>query len=129
MPIYYTVIEKGTPGVPGGGEKRYYANTITAGETGMEEIVRRIEMNSTLSGGDIYGVNHAMTDVIAEELADGQIVRIYGLGSFRVSLSSSGHRTEEEVGDASILGTRILYRPGPKLLRMQRTLSFKKVPG
>ena len=60
-------------------------------------------------------------------LADGRIVRLDALGSMQVSLSSEGFETEEEVSGAAIRSGRVLFRPGPKLRNMLKTLSFKKV--
>ena len=127
MPIKYRVIQRGQPGVAGGGVKKFYATPITEGESSIEDLTTDIERMSTISGADIRGVLYALVDVITQRLSDGRIVRLDALGSMQVSMSSEGFETEEEVNGAAIRSTRVLFRPGPKLKNMLRTLSFKKV--
>jgi hypothetical protein len=62
MAIRYNVIERGTPGVAGGGEKKYYATANITGETTLEGITKTIEKISTVSGADIRAVLYAMVD-------------------------------------------------------------------
>tara|TARA_B100000378_G_C17979510_1_gene390030 strand:+ start:805 stop:936 length:132 start_codon:yes stop_codon:yes gene_type:complete len=42
MSIPYHVIEKGQPGVAGGGTRKFYAQTISTGEVNIEEITHRV---------------------------------------------------------------------------------------
>ena len=126
MAIKYNVIEKGEPGVKGGGTKRFYASAITAGESDIEVLTSRIEKISTVSGADIRAVLYALVDVMTDELAEGRIVRLGELGNMRVSLSSEGMAKPEEVTAANITNTRILFAPGNMLKNMLKTLTFQK---
>ena len=129
MPISYSIVERGTPGVAGGGgEKKFYANAKMTGEVSIQTLISRIEKISTVSGADIRAVLYALTDVVPEEMAAGNVVKIGELGHFRVSLSSEGHETAEEVNEASIKKSRVIFTPGPKFRQMLKTLSYKKLP-
>lgn len=127
MSIKYRVIERGEPGVAGGGTKKFYANTVTQGELDIEELTERIEKISTVSGADIRAVLYALVDVIPTELDQGRIVRLGDVGSMRVSISSRGETTAEEVSSASIRGGKIIFSPGRKLKRMLNNLEYSKV--
>jgi len=43
MAIKFKVIERGQPGVPGGGEKKFYATAVMAGELSLAELTKAIE--------------------------------------------------------------------------------------
>ena len=106
MSISFNVIEKGQPGVVGGGEKKFYANTVTVGEINVEGITKKVEKISTVSGADIRAVIYATVDVMIDELSEGRIVRLGDLGDLRVSISSEGLATAEEVSSNSIEGQK-----------------------
>ena len=115
MSIKYNIIEKGQPGVVGGGEKKFYASTVSNGEMTLNKLTKTIEKISTVSGADIRAVVYAMVDVMKDALADGQIVRLGDLGSLRISLSSQPEDTAEAVNASSIKGAKTVFTPGKEL--------------
>lgn len=127
MAISYRVIQKPQPGVPGGGDMKWYASTALNGETDIKQLIKRIEKISTMSGGDIQGVIYSLVDVIIDELAAGNIVRLGELGDLRVSISSMGHESEDEVSANSIRRSRINFRPGTRLREMLNNLIYNRV--
>lgn len=48
MAINFKVIERGQPGVPGGGEKKFYASAVMAGELSLAELTKAIEKKKLL---------------------------------------------------------------------------------
>lgn len=64
MAIKFNVIERGEPGVTGGGTKKYYASTKSSGEMTLNKLTNSIEKVSTVSGADIRAVLYAMVDVM-----------------------------------------------------------------
>lgn len=126
MSIKYHIIQKGTPGVEGGGEKKFYASNKVTGQAGIDELTERIEKISTVSGSDIRAVLYGLADVVPSLLKDGLSVNISDLGYFRVSISSDPSDTEEEVNKTNIRGARILFRPGDKFKEMLQTLKYQK---
>ena len=126
MSVKYKVIEKGQPGVAGGGVKKYYATSVFTGEKNLEQLTKGIEKISTVSGADIRAVLYAMVDVITEELSDSQIVRLGELGSLRLNVSSDGKDTSKDVSATAIRSTKLVFTPGKKLKEMQQTLKFEK---
>lgn len=66
MPIKYNVIERGEPGVVGGGTKKWYAVINNDGELTVDDLVKQIEKFSALSEADIRGVIIALENVMQE---------------------------------------------------------------
>lgn len=125
MAIKYNIIQRGTPGVVGGGEKKYYASNIVTGNAGIEELTRQIEKISTVSGIDIRAVLYGLSDVVPELLKQGFSVNLADLGSFRISISSLPSDTEEDVSAHNVRKSKILFRPGEKFTEVLKTLKFE----
>ena len=126
MPIKFKVVEKGQPGVVGGGEKKFYASMVNSGEMSLEQLTTAIEKISTVSGADIRAVLYAMVDVAVENLSNGQIVRFGDLGSFRMTLSSEGRSTEPEVNAGTIKKASVIFTPGTRIKSMLAGVKFQK---
>ncbi|MRI62554.1 HU family DNA-binding protein [Ornithobacterium rhinotracheale] len=127
MPIKYKVIQKGHPGVAGGGEKKYYASANLVGEKTLAGLTKEIEKISTVSGADIRAVLYALVDVMQTSLEEGNAVRLGELGSMRVSISSEGKSTADEVTAASIKGAKVIFTPGKDLKKMLNNLTYEKL--
>ena len=126
MAIKFKVIERGQPGITGGGEKKYYASPVTNGELNLADLTTAVEKICTVSGADIRAVLYAMVDVSIDNLARGTIVRLGDLGSLRVSLSSRGEATTEEVSSSSIKSVGIIFTPGTRIKETLETVKFQK---
>jgi len=126
MTISFKVIERGRPGVVGGGEKKFYASNMVNGNSDIEELTEGIEKISTVSGADIRAVLYALTDVIPSMLADGKSVRLGEIGNFRVSISSEGLEKVEDVNANCIKRSKIIFTPGKKLKGMLGNLKYRK---
>lgn len=126
MSIKYTVVERGEPGVTGGGTKKWYAQIKTDGELSIDQLVEEIEKFSALSEADIRGVIIALENVIQKQLANGKIIRLDKLGSFYPSLSSGPSVTENEFHAGLIKGAKVNYRPGKRIDDALKTVTFIK---
>lgn len=126
MSIKYTVIERGEPGVAGGGTKKWYAVIRNDGEVTIDDLVGEIEKFSSLSESDIRAVIIALENVIQKKLTDGKIIRLDKLGSFYPSLSSSGADSEEKFNVSLIKGAKVNYRPGKRINDALSTATFTK---
>lgn len=126
MSIKYTLIERGEPGVVGGGTKKWYAVIKNDGEVTIDNLVEEIEKFSSLSESDIRGVIIALENVIQKKLIDGKIIRLDKLGSFYPSLSSGGAETEEKFNVSLIKGAKVNYRPGKRINDALSTATFTK---
>lgn len=127
MAIKFKTIQRGRPGVVGGGEKKYYASANVTGEVSIEGLTKRIEKISTVSGADIRAVLYALVDVSVGEMSDGKVVRLGDLGYFRVSISSEGVDSEKEVTSDIIKGGRVIFTPGKEIKNMLKNLTYQKM--
>lgn len=127
MAIKYNVVERGEPGVVGGGTKKWYASVVTDGEVSIDKLTKEIEKFSSLSESDIRAVIIALENVIVNEIAEGRIVRLDKLGSFYPSLSSGSAATEADFNVSMIKGAKMNYRPGTRINDALKTAKFLKV--
>ena len=127
MSIKYNTIQRGEPGVAGGGQKKFYAQVVTDGEVNVNQLVKLIEKFSALSEPDIRGVIIALLNVIVEQITDGKIVRLEELGSLYAGISSEGVATGEEVTSAVIRKAHVIFRPGKRINDALKTAQFQKV--
>ncbi|MFL1576966.1 HU family DNA-binding protein [Riemerella anatipestifer] len=127
MSIKFKVIERGQPGVSGGGNKKWYASAATDGEVGIDELVKQIEKFSALSEADIKGVIIALENVIQNALSDSKIVRLEKLGTLYPTLSSGGSATEKDFTQSLIKSVGVNYRPGKRILDSMKAAGFEKV--
>lgn len=127
MSIKFKVIEKGQPGISGGGEKKFYASANMNGEITLTGLTKAIEKISTVSGADIRAVLYGLVDVMQDSLSDGKIVRLGELGSLRVGISSNGMDTADSVNASSIKSSKVIFTPGKDLKTMLKTLSYEKI--
>ena len=93
--LTYSVVERKDPQNPDV-EGRYYAQAQARGEAGIRELSQRIQQMCTVTRADVLAVLTALEDVIADSLANGEIVRLGDLCSLRVSLSGEGSTTKED---------------------------------
>ena len=126
MAVKYKVVAKGEPGVKGGGKKKYYAANVNQDVQDINKITAEVEKASTVSGADIRAVLYAAVEAINGFLSDGDIVRLGDLGSFRLSLSSTGEAKPEDVTVNNINGARIIFTPGAMLKTLLTNLKFEK---
>jgi predicted histone-like DNA-binding protein len=126
MAIKIKAVAKGQPGVVGGGEKKYYAVPVMGGERNIDKLTGLIEKICTVSGADIRAVLYALVDVAIDGLEDGNIIRLGDLGSIRITLSSEGKATPEEVDANCIRKSGIIFVPGSRIKKMLQGANFRK---
>ncbi len=110
-----------------GGVKKHYAIPVHGKEISLEGLTKGIEKTSTVSGADIRAVLYAMVEEAVAGLSDGRIIRLGDLGSLRITLSSEGKDTPEEVTAQSVKKAGVIFTPGKKLQEMLHNAKFTKV--
>lgn len=124
--LTYSVVERKNPNMadmPG----KYYAMAQARGIANIRELSERIQKMCTVTRADVLAVLVALEDVIADCLANGEIVRLGELGSLQVSLSGRGTDKPEDYHDGLIDKAKILFRSGTTLATMLATLKYEKV--
>lgn len=125
MAIKYNVLEIGKPGDPEG-PKKFYPRPVHSGEITLEDLATDISYSSSITASDVYAVLQSLVREIPRNISQGYIVRLGNLGSFRLSWSSEGSETAEDVTADNITSRRLLFRPGKQLALQLEGLTFKK---
>jgi predicted histone-like DNA-binding protein len=127
MSVKYTVTEKSNPLKPGE-PKKWYANAKSTGDTTLRMLGKEIAARSTVSPADTQAVLVALTEVLAEHLSEGKIVRLGDFGAFQVSISSEGAPSAEKFNASMVKNQKVVFRSGIDLREMLRNLKFEKAP-
>ena len=126
MAIQIKSVERGQPGVAGGGVKKFYASPVHDREITLDGLTKAIEKTSTVNGADIRAVLYAMVEEAVSGLSEGRIIRLGELGSMRITLSSEGKDTAEEITAATVKKAGVIFTPGAKLQDMLKSAKFVK---
>lgn len=128
MATKYKLIKRNKPGVVNDPNPKYYAVAVTTGEDDFKSMTRAVADRCTVTGSDAKAVLDAFMTVMLQRLANGQIVRLNDLGSFRISLSSEGVLNEKKFNAATqIKKARIIFTPCKELKDMCKSLSYQRV--
>ena len=106
--------------------KKYYATAINQGDMTLNSLSQQIALMSTVSKTDVYAVLMALTEVVPQALADGKIVRLGSLGSYRVVVNSDSVATAEEVSSHIVKQLRLTYRPSQELKTQVEAFPIEK---
>ncbi|SHK37957.1 DNA-binding protein, histone-like, putative [Reichenbachiella agariperforans] len=126
MSVQYKVTERINPTdltLP----KKFYARINNGDDVSFDELTELISKVSNLNYGTVVGAIGTLIEVIEMQLTHGRKVRLSNLGTFFLTLRSSGTDTQEEFRRGDIKGARIRFRPGPRLQRLIPKLQYEKV--
>ncbi|MDR0599555.1 MAG: HU family DNA-binding protein [Treponema sp.] len=104
---------------------KWYLTQESAGNVGLQEIAREIEGRSALSLGDVQSVLSNLMDVMPIFLKLGQSIKLEGFGTFRVSVTSDGTTTPDELNAHHIKGVKLVFLPSVDLKRSLDDISFE----
>jgi predicted histone-like DNA-binding protein len=127
MAIDIKSVERGQPGVAGGGVKNTMQVLYTARKSVWDGLTKSIEKTSAVNGADIRAVLYAMVEEAVMGLSESRIIRLGDLGSLCITLSSEGKDTAEEVTASAVKKAGIIFTPGKKLREMLDTTKFTKI--
>ncbi len=127
MSIKYSVTPRKDPRDQSSAPK-YYITVKSQGRADLLVVAKDINKMSTVSSVDTTAVLEAFMNVVPDMLADGKIVELGDFGSFRVSVSSEGVDTPEEVNNRKITNVRIIFLPGKRFKHLLSGMGFEKIP-
>ena len=103
-------------------EKKWYASPKQTGKRDLKGISKDLSELSSLSAGDVQNVIVNLIDQLPKWLMEGISVKLDGFGSFRLSFSSDGVVTKEEVTANLIKDLRIIFDADDSIKdRIQKT--------
>ncbi len=125
--LKYHLVQKGQPGVAGGGEHKYYASITQRNHVTLKELSEEIADGRTLTPTDVMAVLLSLSRKIPNHLLNGDIVKLGDLGNFSINISSAGSVAEEDFKVSNIKKAKILYRPSADIKQKLQTASYLKV--
>ena len=128
MTLKFKPVARKNPGDQTAPEK-YYAQVVSKGKINLRPLANRISQISTVSTVDTLAVLEGFVQVIPEELADGNIVKLGDFGSFSVTLSSEGADTADHLTASNIKKNSIRFRPGKLLQNVINVAGYEKEQG
>lgn len=105
---------------------KFYPTVKSSGDIDLDKISARISSMCTVTAPDVYAVLIALVQVMKEEIAEGNIVQLGQLGTFRLFIKGQGSELEKDVRSSSVIRARLRFRPSPQLESMLKTLKFEK---
>ena len=85
-----------------------------------DHIVKELSKHSAYSAGCVVGVLQEVSDAIVAHLRQGKNVRLDGLGTFSLALSSREVTDRKEIRAASVRIKKVNFRPVPELVKRVR---------
>lgn len=109
------------------GAKLYYPQLMDNGRVSFDKLCDEVAEQSALTSGDVKNAVDRLVHCIAGHLADGQSVDVGDLGSFRISLRSSGSESAKDYSVNTMMRTpNIVFTPGVKLRKMRKEAKFER---
>jgi predicted histone-like DNA-binding protein len=112
MALQFNAVERPNPQTK---EKKWYASAKLTGKRTLKDLSQDLSEVSSLSAGDVQNVIANLIDQLPKWLMEGDSVKLDGFGSFRLSLSSTGVATKEEVTANNIKDIYILFDPDEEI--------------
>jgi predicted histone-like DNA-binding protein len=106
-------------------QSKWYLTQEKTGTVGIQEIAREIEGRSALSLGDVQSALSNLVEILPLFLKLGQTVKLEGFGSFRISVTSDGTATADELSAHNVKGVKLLFLPSIELKRGIENISFE----
>jgi predicted histone-like DNA-binding protein len=103
----------------------FYLNAVNQGKVTLDDICKRIAHASTLSRGDLYNAIMGVVDEIMFDLNDGKIVELGKLGTFRMTVNSTGVPELTKVSSNQVIRVNIRFRPGSELTSVVKNLKME----
>lgn len=104
---------------------KYYAKAISQGVIDFERLAYLVSNQCTVRESDCYAVLRALEHNIIDELKQGKVVQLGGIGNLQVGVSSNGETLPEEVSANSVKKAHMNFRPGAKLRDMLEIMKYK----
>lgn len=108
---------------------KFYAKAISQGVIDFERLAYLVSNQCTVRESDCYAVLRALEHNIMDELKQGKVVQLGGLGNLQVGVSSNGEELAEDVDAHSVRKAHMNFRPGVKLRDMLEVMKYKLITG
>ncbi|HNW49602.1 MAG TPA: HU family DNA-binding protein [Prolixibacteraceae bacterium] len=112
MALQFNAVERPNPQTKA---KKWYASSKLTGKRTLKDFSQDLADVSSLSAGDVQNVIANLNEQMPKWLMEGDSVKLDGFGTFRLSFSSEGVATKEEVTASLIKDIYILFEPDEEI--------------
>lgn len=106
--------------------KRYHPRVVAKGTVSLKEIVETVSGRCTLSAADLHAAVTAIEQVVSENLANGFRVRLDGLGSFALSLTSPEIEDPSKVRAQNVSVKSVVFSPDKSFVVHSQSRGFER---
>ena len=125
MAYQYKVKKKKTS-LTGELQYKFYACPKTKGTINIDQVAKEIEGISTFTQSDILGALAALTAVVEKKIKNGYNVKLDGLGTFSLSVTSEGFIDETKCTPHKVKANKICFRADNKLKKSIEDTAFER---
>jgi predicted histone-like DNA-binding protein len=119
MALQFNAVERPNPITK---EKKWYASPKLTGKRDLKNLSKDLSEVSSLSAGDVRNVIANLIDQLPKWLMEGNSVKLDGFGIFRLSFSSEGVATKDDVSATLIKDVHIIFEADTEIKdRIQKT--------
>ena len=91
---------------------QYYAKAVHTDTIDLSALADRIQRNCSMKKSDCYAVLTELVEVMKDELQASHIVKVDGLGSFKIGIKGTFCETAKDFNaSTNITGYRVNFRP------------------
>lgn len=108
MALNYKVYQSNREGLTNG---KYYARATYHDTVTIKELAQSMQANCTVKHSDIVAVLTELSETLKAELQRGNRVKIDGLGTFKIGLTSTKAETAKDFTASNIKSAHVLFQP------------------
>ena len=123
MSVFYNKVERINPANPTAA-KKWYAVIKSVGQISEKDVAKLISDETTLNRKEAEMALSQFEKILIRLLTDGHTVQLGDWGSFRLTCSSKGVDTKEEVKAENIKNVNIRFSPNKELKESIQRVSF-----
>lgn len=107
-------------------DPKYYAIGLNDKVVDLNDLAGEIAQKNTLTRGDILATVVSLCEAMDRHLAEGEAVRIDGLGIFSISATSDGFENPEECTPSKVRAHRLCYLPDVERKKLLPHIKFER---
>ncbi len=105
--------------------EKFYACPKTFMVFDEDDLAEEISQRCSLTQSDVVGAVSALSDIIMEKLVMGASVKIKGIGTFGVWVTSDGFDDPKDITAKKVKATKVTYKADRKLTQAIREMKFE----
>jgi len=108
--------------------EKFYACPKTFMVFDENDLAEEISQRCSLTQSDVVGAVSALADILLEKLVMGAGVKLKGIGTFGVWVTSDGFDDPKDITAKKVNATKVTYKADRKLTQSIREMKFETMP-